>query len=143
MEEKKIQIMDLLSYTIGIPEMKYFNLESDELLDEKIEVLTQIKEGKTIAEIPNFYKVLEDLPEDDMWDYLTIEANRCKNLLASFFLFKSKFLLIVEMLKDICKYYVFLFVFLCKKVRISLKSVHYSYVFVGLLYVETVGIFCG
>lgn len=70
------------------------------------------------------------------------EANRCKNLLASFFLFKNKFLLIVEMLKDICKYYVFLFVFLCKKVRISLKSVHYSYVFVGLLYVETVGIFC-
>lgn len=68
MEEKKIQIMDLLSYTIGIPEMKYFNLESDELLDEKIEVLTQIKEGKTIAEIPNFYKVLEDLSEDDMWD---------------------------------------------------------------------------
>lgn len=68
MEEKKIQIMDLLSYAIGIPVMKYFNLDSDELLDEKIEVLTQIKEGKTIAEIPNFYKVLEDLPEDDMWD---------------------------------------------------------------------------
>lgn len=68
MEEKKIQIMDLSSYAIGIPEMKYFNLDSDELLDEKIEVLTQIKEGKTIAEIPNFYKVLEDLPEDDMWD---------------------------------------------------------------------------
>lgn len=68
MEEKKIQIMDLLSCAIGIPEMKYFNLDSDELLDEKIEVLTQIKEGKTIAEIPNFYKVLEDLPEDDMWD---------------------------------------------------------------------------
>ena len=68
MEEKKRQIMDLLSYAIGIPEMKYFNLDSDELLDEKIEVLTQIKEGKTIAEIPNFYKVLEDLPEDDMWD---------------------------------------------------------------------------
>lgn len=68
MEEKKLQIMDLLSYSIGIPEMKYFNLDSDELLDEKIEVLTQIKEGKNIAEIPNFYKVLENLPEDDMWD---------------------------------------------------------------------------
>ncbi len=68
MEEKKIQIMDLLSYSIGIPEMIYFNLDSDELLDEKIEVLTQIKEGKTIAEIPNFYKVLEDLPVDDLWD---------------------------------------------------------------------------
>lgn len=60
--------MDLLPYAIGIPEMKYFNLDSDELLDEKIEVLTQIKEGKTIAKIPNFYNVLEDLPEDDMWD---------------------------------------------------------------------------
>ena len=67
-EEKKVKIFDLLSSAIGIPEMKYFNLDSDELLDEKIEVLTQIKEGKTIAEIPNFYKVLEDLPEDDMWD---------------------------------------------------------------------------
>ena len=68
MEEKKMQIMDLFSYAIGVPEMKYFNLDSDELLDEKIEVLTQIKEGKTIAEIPNFYKVLEDLPKDDLWD---------------------------------------------------------------------------
>ena len=69
LEDKVVKsAMDLLSYAIGIPEMKYFNLDSDELLDEKIEVLTQIKEGKTIAEIPNFYKVLEDLPEDDMWD---------------------------------------------------------------------------
>ena len=65
--EKQVQIMDLLPYAIGISEMKYFNLDSDELLDEKIEVLTQIKEGKTIGEIPNFYKVLEDLP-DNMWD---------------------------------------------------------------------------
>lgn len=65
--EKQVQIMDLLPYAIGIPEMKYFNLDSDKLLDEKIEVLTQIKEGKTIGEIPNFYKVLEDLP-DNMWD---------------------------------------------------------------------------
>lgn len=65
--EKQVQIMDLLPYAIGIPEMKYFNLDSNELLDEKIEVLTQIKDGKTIGEIPNFYKVLEDLP-DNMWD---------------------------------------------------------------------------
>lgn len=68
MMEKHIKIMDLFSYAIGIPEMRWFNLDSDELLDEKIEVLTQIKEGKTIAEIPNFYRVLEDLPEDGMWD---------------------------------------------------------------------------
>ena len=67
MEEKKIQIMDLLSYAIGIPEMRYFNVDSDEMLDDKIEVLTQLKEGKPISEIPNFYEILEDLPED-LWD---------------------------------------------------------------------------
>lgn len=67
MEEKKLQIMDLLKYAVGIQEIKYFNLDSNELLDEKIEVLTQIKEGKTIAEIPYFYKVLEDIPKE-MWD---------------------------------------------------------------------------
>lgn len=70
MEEKKIKIMDLLGYAIGIPEMKYFNVDSDEMLDEKIEVLEQIKKGKSPAEIPKFYEVLEDLPtdKDSMWD---------------------------------------------------------------------------
>jgi len=69
-EEKKMKIIDLLPYAVGIPEIKYFNLESDELLDEKIEVLEQIKSGKTIGEIPKFYEVLEDLPKDrgTMWD---------------------------------------------------------------------------
>lgn len=66
-QEKLLKVADLLAYSFGIPEMKYFNVESEELLDEKIEVLTQIKDGKSIEEIPNFYKVLEDLPED-MWD---------------------------------------------------------------------------
>lgn len=69
MEEKKLKIIDLLAYAVGIPEIKYFNLESDELLDEKVEVLEQIKEGKTIGEIPKFYEVLEDLPKDGtMWE---------------------------------------------------------------------------
>lgn len=66
-QEKLLKVAELLAYSFGVPEMKYFNVESEELLDEKIEVLTQIKEGKSIEEIPNFYKVLEDLPED-MWD---------------------------------------------------------------------------
>ena len=66
-QEKLLKVLDLLAYAFGIPEMKYFNADSEELLDEKIEVLTQIKDGKSIEEIPNFYKVLEDLPED-MWD---------------------------------------------------------------------------
>ena len=66
-EEKKVKIFDLLSSAIGIPEMRYFNVDSDEMLDDKIEVLTQLKEGKPISEIPNFYDILEDLPED-LWD---------------------------------------------------------------------------
>ena len=55
-EEKKVKIFDLLSSAIGIPEMRYFNVDSDEMLDDKIEVLTQLKEGKPISEIPNFYE---------------------------------------------------------------------------------------
>lgn len=66
-EEKKVKIFDLLSSAIGIPEMRYFNVDSDKMLDDKIEVLTQLKEGKPISEIPNFYEILEDLPEN-LWD---------------------------------------------------------------------------
>ena len=66
--EKHLQIDELFKYAIGVPEMKYFNLDSDDLLDEKIEVLTALKEGKCIEEIPNFYKVLEDLPVGQHWD---------------------------------------------------------------------------
>ena len=44
-EEKLMKIMRLLSYAIGIPEMVYFDVDSEELMDEKIEVLEQIKDG--------------------------------------------------------------------------------------------------
>lgn len=67
-QEKLLKVAELLAYSFGVPEMKYFNVESEELLDEKIEVLTQIKEGKPIEEIPNFYKVLEDLPTEGIYD---------------------------------------------------------------------------
>ena len=40
-EEKLMKIMRLLSYAIGIPEMVYFDVDSEELLDEKIEVLNK------------------------------------------------------------------------------------------------------
>jgi hypothetical protein len=67
-QEKYIEMTDLLGYAIGIPEMKYFDVESEELLDEKIEVLTLLKGGKAIKDIPNFYKVLEKLPKEGIWD---------------------------------------------------------------------------
>ena len=67
--EKKEKIIKLLSAVDCLEVDKFFDLESDKLLDEKIEVLTALKKGKTIAEIPDFYKVLELLPEKgEMWD---------------------------------------------------------------------------
>lgn len=68
-EEKLMKIMRLLSYAIGISEMVYFDVDSEELLDEKIEVLEQIKDGKKIQDIPHFYEVLEKLPgKGSLWD---------------------------------------------------------------------------
>ena len=49
--------------------MKYFDYDSYELLDLKIEVLTALKEGKVIAQIPRFYDIFELLPpEGQIWD---------------------------------------------------------------------------
>lgn len=66
--EKKIKIMRLLLEVDNYEIYKFFDDESDEMLDEKIEVLTALKEGKTIAEIPKFYDVLELYPKNEMWD---------------------------------------------------------------------------
>ncbi len=66
--DKMLKIEDLHVAVFGIPELKYFDLSSEELLDEKIEVLTQLKKGKNIGEIPNLYAVLEKLPKEGKWD---------------------------------------------------------------------------
>jgi hypothetical protein len=66
MEEKKIKIMQLLS-EIYEPLLEFFDIDSDKMLDEKIKVLTDLKNGKKIADIPNFYDILELYPTD-MWD---------------------------------------------------------------------------
>jgi hypothetical protein len=65
--EKHLQI-DKLYIDVSGNEylLKFMDLESDRLLDEKIEVLTQLKEGKTIEEIPNFYDILENYPQDNI-----------------------------------------------------------------------------
>lgn len=66
--QKRELIRDLL-IDVYEPELKFFDLESDKMLDEKIEVLEALKAGKTIADIPNFYRVLELLPEvSQRWD---------------------------------------------------------------------------
>ena len=57
---KGVKVRQLFSEVIFPPQLEqFFNLDSDELLDEKIEVLTALKEGKSISEISKFYDILE------------------------------------------------------------------------------------
>ena len=66
--DEKIKVMELLSEVYD-PLLEFFDLESNRLLDLKIQVLTDLKNGKTIAEIPRFYDILEKYPaEGEIWD---------------------------------------------------------------------------
>ena len=55
--KKHMKINELYVYAVGdrLYDL-FFDLDSDKMLDEKIEVLEAIQEGKTPAEIPNYYK---------------------------------------------------------------------------------------
>lgn len=67
--EKKEKILNLLFEVDCYEVSQFFDDESDKMLDEKIEVLTALKKGKPIAEIPKFYDVLELYPKNnEMWD---------------------------------------------------------------------------
>mgnify|MGYP004653716853 FL=1 len=69
MIEKHMKINELYPYLAEVPMfMKYFDGESDKMLDEKIQVLEALKEGKSIEDIPHFYEVFELLPEEGIWD---------------------------------------------------------------------------
>lgn len=68
--EKGVKVRELFN-EVDFPPMltQFFDLDSDRLLDEKIEVLTALKEGKQISDIPNFYTILELYPKDGThWD---------------------------------------------------------------------------
>ncbi len=67
--EKEMKVIELWSYLGQFPILiNYFDIESDKLLDEKIEVLEAVKAGKTIDEIPGFYDIFELLPKEGIWD---------------------------------------------------------------------------
>lgn len=68
--EKGVKVRELF-FEADFPPMltQFFDLDSDRLLDEKIEVLTALKEGKQISDIPNFYDIMELYPKDGThWD---------------------------------------------------------------------------
>ena len=67
--DKQIAILKLLdSVEIPPPLMNYFDYDSTELLDKKIEVLTEMKNGTPIDNIDGGYSILELLPFDQHWD---------------------------------------------------------------------------
>ena len=66
--EKKIEIMNLLIEVDDELANKFLDVDSDKLLDEKIDVLRALKDGKKPEEIEKYYDVLELYPEGEMWD---------------------------------------------------------------------------
>lgn len=67
-EKKKLKVLDLL-FEVDDPLVKqFFDVDSDKLLDEKIEVLSALKKGVAPADISKYYDVLELYPKDEMWD---------------------------------------------------------------------------
>lgn len=67
--EKKMKILDLLMKTNDELVLRFFDNESDLLLDEKIDVLTSLSKGELPKDIPNYYEILELYPKDDqLWD---------------------------------------------------------------------------
>lgn len=67
-EEKFLIIASLLA-EVHHPLLRFLDLESEEMLDDKIQVLTDLKNGKTISEIPKFYDILELYPdENELWE---------------------------------------------------------------------------
>ena len=68
-EKKKLEIAELYPVLLSFPVfVKYFDIKSDKLLDEKISVLKQLKDGKQISDIANFYDIFELLPDDAHYD---------------------------------------------------------------------------
>ena len=67
--EKREKIFSLVLEVSDGLVAKFFDPDSDKMLDEKIEVLTAIKEGRKPSEIPKYYDILELYPEEGaQWD---------------------------------------------------------------------------
>ena len=69
--DKMIQVMELYAEVMHIDQLvaKFFDIDSEELLDQKINVLTQLKNSTPPADIPDYYSILELYPAGDvLWD---------------------------------------------------------------------------
>ena len=66
MEDKKGEIISLLMQLADPVLLEFFDIESDEMLDEKIEILQRCVNGENIMEIG--LHILEKMPKDGIWD---------------------------------------------------------------------------
>lgn len=66
MEDKKGIIIDLLMQINDPVLFEFFDIESDEMLDEKIAILQRCANGENIMEIG--LHILEKMPENGIWD---------------------------------------------------------------------------
>ena len=63
----KMKLIDDLYYEVAMDNnlvKMFFDTESEEMLDEKIRVLKELKSGKMPGEVKGFYEVLEKYPKD-------------------------------------------------------------------------------
>lgn len=56
-------LMDTMHLFPGLM-IKYYDTDSEELLDKKLEILTKLKDGASYANIPDFEDIFEKLPRN-------------------------------------------------------------------------------
>lgn len=68
--KKLVQVRDLALECNDLLVDKFLDLDSTKMLDKKIKVLTDLKNGKVPAEIDGYYDILEKYPKDEneLWD---------------------------------------------------------------------------
>ena len=66
MEDKKGIIIRLLMQINEPVLLEFFDIESNEMLDEKIEILQRCANGENIMDIG--FHILEKMPKDGIWD---------------------------------------------------------------------------
>lgn len=66
MEDKKGEIISLLMQINDPVLLEFFDIESNEMLDEKIEILQRCANGENIMGIG--LHILEKMPKDGIWD---------------------------------------------------------------------------
>lgn len=61
---KKNEIFELVDEIHHPTLLKYFDFESDEMLDKKLDVLRQMKKGKSLDDIDGGWDILELYPKE-------------------------------------------------------------------------------